>query len=310
MNRSDANKTQNLDHSVVTTFETANHRLLALESALKEMQRRKLLPKKEFERRLRAIRLLSTEVSRLKLIERETRDRSHEVSGLNLLSKYSPSEQEVSIRYLREKTSLAQVLSKMVAKHHEWIKALLTGNAGWFKTTLRLSTTGRLVARIERWLFNLDDEHFRSNHRIAQVTGNQMDDAAINSSAAPNVSGLIELFDETSARHARVSELREKIAHEELTIVKMRNWLMKEESQLSHTTEDFSTPPAMLTKGAELIAERMAPDFLKSTTDRLSLARRFVETHLQKPAKRENLPIHKSTTSTLVTQLPGGHHVH
>jgi hypothetical protein len=301
---------KSMDHSVVTTFETANHRLLALESSLKEMQRRKLLPKKEFERRLRAIRLLSTEVSRLRLIERETRDRSHEVSGLNLLSRYSPTEQEVSVRYLREKTSLAQVLSKLVAKHHDWIKTLLDGSAGWIKTTLRLSETGRLVARIERWLFNLDDEHFRNNQRIAQITGNQVNDAAITNTTAPNVSGLIALFDETSARHTRVSELREKIAQDELTIVKMRDWLMNEESQLSHTTEDFSPPPPMLTKGAELIAERMAPDFLKSTQDRLSLARRFVETHLQPNTENQNKPILKSGKSPMVTQLPGGHHVH
>jgi hypothetical protein len=259
-----------------------HHRLVTLERTLISEYAARRLPKKEYGRRILAIKGLQSELTRLAtLYQCAQTKRSNEFDvKLSDIANSPEHELEVYGIFVQERTKLSNLITTELLNLAQWCDEAQANKVGWYRSTFRLSSLGKLVGKIGRWLYNLDDEHINIDRKIEELIqlGPASDTLAPRPSDIPQ---LIRCYDQLNHLSSSITELTKQISKETDQVLSMKNWLQKTKSRLAEELPTYSPPTATDTLATENELTSLTVDPLLKTRKRLALAEKYLSKTLR-----------------------------
>jgi hypothetical protein len=254
-----------------------HHRIVTLERTLISEYAARRLPRKEYEKRILAIKGLQSELTRLATLDQSTQTKRVNEFDVKISDIANSPEHELEVygTFVQERTKLSNLITTELLNLSQWCDEAQANTVGWYRSTFRLSSLGKLVGKIGRWLYNLDDEHANIDLKIAELI--QLGPASETLDSRPSdIPQLIRCYDQLHHLGSSITELTKQISKETDQVLRMKNWLQQTNPRLTEEQPTYSPPTATDTLATENELSSLTVDPLFNTRKRLAIAEKYL----------------------------------
>jgi hypothetical protein len=293
--------------AMLTRLERCDHQLLTLDLALQSLSQRLLFKPREAQSRAAFIVHMRDRLSRLRMVltEDDQADSSEIDLGMPDLDVCTGPELAVIGEFLDSRLRILKDLHDNLSRYWGVITRAAQGRLGFVRGILTLSRLKSVLTNIASQSAQLNHEEKslgEFNAKLVRKIGRNQEVRHL----AGNVSGLIQLFEEIDAGSARIAKLKADIVREESRIEAMKAWLGKHDALKTEAPANVPLPPLAFARELEDGVKLPSVKAVERNSERLTLARRYVQDYLAKQGHQSD---QQSPNSQELTKSKSpGHH--
>lgn len=224
------------DHNNKEFMSDAFQRILALEAELDSAYKQGHISARKFIKRNRALDKVKVKLKKSQLRQTFNNASTKEADfGLPNISDMNPNEITVCHAHINEYRKKIKSISKKVDRIYNWILSTLDGGMNPFNTPLRFSALKRISFEIQQ----LDNQKKLEQNSLSAVESRLFESGHLEEK---NVDGTIRLFYQLNNKLNEVAGLKIRIANEEHSVLRMKNWLRENRHKRNRSAPKVSSP--------------------------------------------------------------------